>query len=243
METRYHARALFHLYQKEPQKALDFWKRLCNGELTDSVFPGLEFVVQFVNRLDDYDLLWNHVPWMLDINQKAAVKVFMSRPSEEPSKESMLPTRIVEYLQRYPEAQVIYLEYLVFTMKIQKEKFHTHLAVLYLERVFSLRREPSCSVETVEGARMKLQNLLETSSLYRVALVLSKITEDSNLDAESAILYGKMGQHTKALQILVCKLNDFDAAVRYCNINSKDKDKGYKEKLFLMLLEVYLKPD
>ena len=35
--------------------------------------------------------------------------------------------------------------------------------------------------------------MLEWSSLYRVALLLSKINDDADLDAEAAILYGKVG--------------------------------------------------
>ena len=34
--------------------------------------------------------------------------------------------------------------------------------------------------------------MLEWSSLYRVTLLLSKIDDDSDLDAEAAILYGKV---------------------------------------------------
>lgn len=34
--------------------------------------------------------------------------------------------------------------------------------------------------------------MLEWSSLYRVTLLLSKINDDSDLDAEAAILYGKV---------------------------------------------------
>ena len=40
--------------------------------------------------------------------------------------------------------------------------------------------------------RAKLRHLLEWSSLYRVTLLLSKINDDSDLDAEAAILYGKV---------------------------------------------------
>lgn len=35
--------------------------------------------------------------------------------------------------------------------------------------------------------------MLEWSCLYRVTLLLSKINDDSDLDAEAAILYGKVG--------------------------------------------------
>ena len=40
--------------------------------------------------------------------------------------------------------------------------------------------------------RVKLRHMLEWSSLYRVTLLLSKINDDSDLDAEAAILYGKV---------------------------------------------------
>ena len=42
--------------------------------------------------------------------------------------------------------------------------------------------------------RAKLRRMLEWSSLYRVTLLLSKINDDSDLDAEAAILYGKVGR-------------------------------------------------
>ena len=39
--------------------------------------------------------------------------------------------------------------------------------------------------------------MLEWSSLYRVTLLLSKINDDSDLDAEAAILYGKVSIFSK----------------------------------------------
>lgn len=42
--------------------------------------------------------------------------------------------------------------------------------------------------------RAKLRHILEWSSLYRVTLLLSKINDDSDLDAEAAILYGKVSK-------------------------------------------------
>ena len=40
--------------------------------------------------------------------------------------------------------------------------------------------------------------MLEWSCLYRVTLLLSKINDDSDLDAEAAILYGKVGTYVDA---------------------------------------------
>lgn len=50
--------------------------------------------------------------------------------------------------------------------------------------------------------RAKLRHMLEWSSLYRVTLLLSKINDDSDLDAEAAILYGKVSTALKAYLIL-----------------------------------------
>ena len=52
-------------------------------------------------------------------------------------------------------------------------------------------RWPQCLVVVI-CCRVKLRHLLEWSSLYRVTLLLSKINDDSDLDAEAAILYGKV---------------------------------------------------
>lgn len=46
--------------------------------------------------------------------------------------------------------------------------------------------------------RTRLRHMLEWSCLYRVTLLLSKINDDSDLDAEAAILYGKVGTYVDA---------------------------------------------
>lgn len=60
---------------------------------------------------------------------------------------------------------------------------------------------------------------------------------------ESAILYGKLEEHEKALHILVHELKDFRAAEEYCMWNSENRDLQYRRRLFHMLLSVYLNPD
>lgn len=71
----------------------------------------------------------------------------------------------------------------------QAEKFHTHLAVLYLEDILKKRKEGN--EEAVMEVRTKLRHLLQVSSLYRVQLLLGKMN-DADLHEEAAILYGKV---------------------------------------------------
>lgn len=57
---------------------------------------------------------------------------------------------------------------------MQKEKFHTHLAVLYLERVLSLMSRSPKDEEQLTKARERLQALLRESDLYRVQFLLGE---------------------------------------------------------------------
>lgn len=57
---------------------------------------------------------------------------------------------------------------------MQKEKFHTHLAVLYLERVLSLMSQSPKDEEQLTKARERLRALLRESDLYRVQFLLGE---------------------------------------------------------------------
>ncbi|KAJ8246583.1 hypothetical protein GJAV_G00253060 [Gymnothorax javanicus] len=151
----------------------------------------------------------------------------------------MNPDSVIEYLQKYQQATALYLEYLVLEMKVQKEKFHTHLAVLYLERVLNLlSRGPPRAPEVTE-ARKQLQRLLKGSDLYRVQLLLGKV-ENTELLLECTTLYGKLEEHDKALNILVHQLKDFPAAEEHCLWASESRDEEYRQRLFHLLLGIYL---
>ena len=61
-------------------------------------------------------------------------------------------------LRRYCHARV---EFSIFTfLFLQKEKYHTHLALLYLEQVLKMRRDPSCSLENLNRQRYECQRKL-----------------------------------------------------------------------------------
>jgi hypothetical protein len=79
--------------------------------------------------------------------------------------------------------------YLGRVIVFQVEKFHTHLAILYLEDILKKRKEGN--EEAVTEAREKLRHLLQVSNLYRVQLLLGKMS-DADLHQEVAVLYGKV---------------------------------------------------
>ncbi len=52
----------------------------------------------------------------------------------------------------------------------------------------------------------------------------------------------QLGEHDKALGILVHKLRDYGAAENYCIINSQGQEMEKRKRLFQLLLAVYLDP-
>ncbi|KAL3842523.1 hypothetical protein ACJMK2_020527 [Sinanodonta woodiana] len=239
---RYHALGLLFKYHGENDKAMQIWARLVNGEIKDELFPGLQFVVEFLSNINDPELVWKYIDWALEKDQELSVKIFTERPSNEPPTERFRPETVIDYLHRFPKAVIAYLEYLIFQKKLEKEKYHTHLAVLYLDSVLQLMKNNNVKKEHLDNARSKLRHMLQLSNMYRVQLILGKVKEQ-DMHAECAILYGKLEEHDKAMRILVHKLKDYVAAENYCFVNSQGKDPTYRKRLFHILLGVYLDPN
>lgn len=235
----YHALALLHRHAHDHDRALKVWAKIVSGEYKDDSFYGLEFFVECLANLKEPELMWRYADFVLCRDQEVGVRIFTLRSDQEGSSDTMKPDMIVDYLYQYPKALVKYLEHLVMKQEIQAEKFHTHLAILYLEDILEKRKEGN--EEAVMEARTKLRHLLQVSSLCRVQLLLGKMS-DADLHQEVAILYGKIEEHEKALDILVHNLKDFKGAELYCVSNTEGRGLKYKHSLFHTLLAVYLDP-
>uniref|UniRef100_A0A671LLB2 Transforming growth factor-beta receptor-associated protein 1 homolog n=1 Tax=Sinocyclocheilus anshuiensis TaxID=1608454 RepID=A0A671LLB2_9TELE len=171
------------------------------------------------------------------------VQIFTKRFTSKEKTGQLNPDGVITYLQNHSQALLLYLEHLVLEKRLQKEKYHTHLAVLYADRVLGLISRPSATDDQLSAARQKLQRLLKESNLYRVQLLLGKIQDSELLLLERATLHGKSEEHDKALHILVHQLKDSAAAEEYCSWASASHDQFYRQNLFHQLLSVYLDPD
>ncbi|CAJ0824368.1 17090_t:CDS:10, partial [Entrophospora sp. SA101] len=138
----------------------------------------------------------------------------------------------------------MYLEYLVTKRKSKEESHHTELPI----------------EDLISQERVKLIAFLQTSTQYNLDKILNKLLEVKILKAELAIIYGKLSEHEKALNLLINDLRDYNGAEIYCiyggnmigiinKSSKKQADKIIKEdknvltrrkSLFLMLLNVYL---
>jgi len=92
--------------------------------------------------------------------------------------------------------------------------------------------------------RLKLMKFLKESTHYSAGELLSEV-KDWKLYAELAILYSRIDQHEKALELLVYMLKDFVGAEKYCQDPQAEDEYQrvlIKQTLYLSLLKVYLKP-
>ncbi|NIG61982.1 transforming growth factor-beta receptor-associated protein 1 [Pontoporia blainvillei] len=169
---------------------------------------------------------------------QVGVQVFTKRPVDE-QQSRFNPDDIISCLKKYPQALVKYLEHLVMDRRLQKEGYHTHLAVLYLDEVLQQRPSASGKDAEVTETQAKLRRLLQQSDLYQVHFLLDRI-RGAGLPMESAILLGKLEQHEEALRILVHELADFPAAEGYCLWRSEGRAPPYRRRLFQLLLAIYL---
>jgi hypothetical protein len=241
-KQRYHALGLMYCYANDASKALETWVKIVDGEWLDPSHPGLEYVVEFLSSLSDHEVVLKYAEWALKKNQELAAIIFTNRPVREQLGERLQSDFILNFLTSYPVALKLYLEYLVFTKKLESEKYHTQLALLYLDEVLQLRANTATPRDKLRTSRHQLNRLLEHSSQYRVSVLLSRV-KDTDLYSECAILYGKMGEHKKALDLLVHRVKDYVAAEKYCQTNVMGKDRGFRQRLYLELLKTYLQPE
>ncbi|XP_005662408.1 transforming growth factor-beta receptor-associated protein 1 isoform X2 [Sus scrofa] len=238
---KYFALGLLYHYNKQDAAAVQLWVNIVNGDVQDATRSDLyEYVVDFLTYSLDPDLVWTYADWVLQKSQEVGVQVFTKRPLDD-QQGSFNPDDIITCLKKYPRALVKYLEHLVMDRRLQREEYHTHLAMLYLDEVLQQKPGANATGAAVTETRAKLRHLLQKSDSYRVHFLLDRI-RGAGLPMESAILHGKLEQHEDALRILVHELADFPAAEDYCLWRSEGRDPPYRQRLFHLLLALYLGP-
>uniref|UniRef100_A0A8D2D1X8 Transforming growth factor beta receptor associated protein 1 n=1 Tax=Sciurus vulgaris TaxID=55149 RepID=A0A8D2D1X8_SCIVU len=238
---KYFALGLLYHYNHQDATAVQLWVNIVNGDIQDSTRSDLyEYIVDFLTYCSDQELVWTYADWVLQRSEEVGVQVFTKRPWDEQQKNSFNPDDIIDCLKKYPKALVKYLEHLVIDRRLQKEEYHTHLAVLYLEEVLQQKAATDSQGLEPTETQTKLRHLLQKSNLYRVHFVIERI-QGAGLPVERAILHGKLGEHGKALHILVHELGDFSAAEDYCLWSSEGQDAPCRRHLFHTLLAMYLR--
>ncbi|XP_060919008.1 transforming growth factor-beta receptor-associated protein 1 isoform X3 [Labrus mixtus] len=210
------------------------WVKIVNGAHKDPTCSDVYgHIVWTLSQLQDSDAVWKFADWTLHKKQEIGVQIFIGRPPDAP-----LETQdVLAFLEKYPLAMLLYLEFLIHEMKSEEERHHSRLALAYVSE--ALRKEEETDLMKTRG---KLQQLLWESEFFDVSVVYERI-KSTTLHAEKAILLGRVGEHAEALQVLVHQERDLQAAQAFCCRASQNQDSQFRRTLLLTLLQIYLRSD
>eukprot|EP00042_Codosiga_hollandica_P045510 m.464015 g.464015 ORF g.464015 m.464015 type:complete len:882 (-) comp57045_c1_seq4:1987-4632(-) len=246
---RHHALAIIYHASDLPRIAFDIWRKLQFDELQDPAYPGVGHVITCLRKCRDVEAVFLHTHWALKCDS-SAVTVFTQRDDGDGAALFRYDD-VLAFLHEFGEAVIHYLEFLVFTLKNESEKYQTMLGNEYLQAVLKHRQEKATVGDNVtlvfafidkeKALRAKLQKFLNEKSRYRIDSLLLQI-EKTDLYVELTILYGKLGEHEKAIHVLVHRLEDHKGAELYCLQHSSSTNRDERQRLFMCLLRVYLVP-
>lgn len=131
---RYNALALLFKQRGQDVKALDMWSKLGSEDVFDNGRDGVKETVSFLSGHDNHMLVMQYSRWVLQKDPEEGLKIFTStqRQTEIP------PDDVLDHLRSYKDLlSQQYLEYLVHVSKTEVEKYHTQLAIRYLEIMLS----------------------------------------------------------------------------------------------------------
>lgn len=245
---RYNALALLFKQRGQDVKALDMWSKLGSEDVFDNGRDGVKETVSFLSGHDNHMLVMQYSRWVLQKDPEEGLKIFTSaqRQTEIP------PDDVLDHLRSYKDLlSQQYLEYLVHVSKTEVGKYHTQLAIRYLEIMLSASSSTARLNNELLHTKQTLLKFLESSHYYDVSALLSR-TAKTDMFEERVVLFKKADQHYQALRILVYNLDNTEAAESYCLENGSEDSvaenstepsgKHTQADLLLLLMKVYLSP-
>jgi len=154
-------------------------------------------------RTGDISLVWRFSGDILKKDEVVGARIFteLFRTSI-----TIKPGVVVEYLTNYPLSLRIFLEFLIAEKKDDDEAVHNQLAMMYIDdlnRLDSPRNSPGYRA-TVN----KLRSLLRTSQRLNLSR-LSDTLNKQRFPHEYAIVCGRLGHHSSAIEIFINQLKVF----------------------------------
>lgn len=242
----FHLLALMYSHQElYIEKGIEIWIKLELKQLSDSNYDGLKNIVQLLSKCQDSKLILKHIQFVLDHDQDMGSRVLIDNTKVDQMETFTIlePQQALNLLSPYRRAIIIYLEYLVYELRLKNSShFCNQLILIYIE-IISLQQEMEETDSVLcDSVLNKLRNLLQTSKQYDTNIVLKHL-QRYGLNYESAYLYGRMGNHRLAFEIyLDSKYSDYEQALKHCQQYSlsNESDDPNGTKIFQTLLNVYL---
>lgn len=260
------ARALYHIAAIEPylieaqfwtalglvyvqigdvEKGLALWRQLGRGEIHDRMGQhenGVACSVETLRSVSDARLVFEYSKWIFEKDQAAATQIFIDAPRKPQLNNDEVLSFLVE---RGEEPLTDYLEYMVEKRGVTDERYITQLCGLHIQRVVAmcqiLQQQPSRINPGEEGgilgtARKRLLTLLRSDLPYNPAALVPMV-EQFDLCEEKIELFQKLGAHSRALQVILNDLSDYERAERYCLVPREDDERQVR---FMELLALYI---
>lgn len=216
-------------WKSNVEAAMKIWSDLVKGELNDEFFPGVEFFSRHLSLCSE-EIVYQYCDIVLEKDATMSAKLFM-KPHLNFDSDNQFIDNTLNILTKYPDARINFLEFLVLEKNSEVEKHHTQLAMAFINQVKGSKSE---------NQSRNLRKLILISRHLNAKFLLQNL-KDTPLNYEKAILHGKLGEHDRALDILVNRLKNYDLAETYCDDISANNNES-KAKLLLLLLNIYMNP-
>ncbi|XP_059209655.1 transforming growth factor-beta receptor-associated protein 1 [Centropristis striata] len=225
--------ALGSLYQSHGNQidAIKTWVKMAEGSHSDpSCSDVYAHIVWTLSQLQDRNVVWKFADWTLQRNQEIGVQIFTKRAPDD----RFETQEVLRLLEKHLPALLLYLEFLIYDLNSEEERHHSRLALAYVAQ--TMREEEEADLRKTRG---KLQQLLWESTFYDVSTVYEKV-KSAALHIETAVLLGRTGEHSEALQLLVHQEGDLQAAEAFCCRAAQGRGSQFMQTLLLTLLQIYL---
>ncbi|KAI9032096.1 hypothetical protein DFJ74DRAFT_322117 [Hyaloraphidium curvatum] len=263
---KHHALALLLHRSGDAEQAWVIWKSLLRGDISDPDFHGVPSIAEHLLAVKEPAQFWAKAQLAFDSNVEEGLKMLRALPLDDPRSDH---DKVVEFLAPYGRrVPIAYLEWLVHTVHSSDERFHTQLALLYLDDLLELSSGPDAissldeefkgsgtnvsffdfvasRKDPLSSSRSRLLKFLRFSNHCRTPILLAKLGAIGDLYAEKAVLMAKSGDYERALKLLVHELDDFVGAEELCTTIAADHagDGEYgasRTNPFAVLLGLYL---
>ncbi|KTW25624.1 hypothetical protein T552_03484 [Pneumocystis carinii B80] len=217
--------------------ALDLLKKLGQGILSDSIyqeqFVGISETIKYLKKLNnDYiEEIFSYIKWPLEVDLDFAMEVFLNDNQQT----CLSKEKVYNFLLSLDENLATrYLEYLINNLNDLTSEFHDLLIMHYFKNIEE-HQESDYILE-------KLLKLLINSKVYNSKYILEHLPKNNKLLEHKAIILNNLGQHKSALKIYLFEIKDFKKATDYCTKVYSMNNTESGDEIFLILLNLLLKP-
>lgn len=215
------------------ENALSVLYNLSHDEKNDmsddiSLLRSPQLTIRYLQRMNNsqLDLIFQYAKWILLGNDDKILQygeaIFMNETYEC---ESYDKSKVLDYFLSTIDSKILairYLEWILYENEDtdtsdpkMNQKFGTKLGMLYLGELKNTDMDDDGFFRLLYY--QKLSKLLSSEDLYEPWTILRAIpvTEDKFLRLV-VLIYHRLGEHSKSIDILYNQLNDLDSAMEYC---------------------------